>query len=217
MEPTEYLIHDARRVGKVVVVFLFMNMFADGLSIVLTTLLGPGNPDSTDLTSADIAAAWMLIAQGVLILATGIAYLIWVSKSVAIVPHLKKGPFRFTPGAAVLSYFIPFVNFYRPYQVMRQTFETSSPKAKPLESEVRTLIGLWWFGWIGASFANILLMRASPELGPIVESLLSIVGAFALVKLVPRLQDIQAARAEEMRLEASPETGAYPRPPIPTY
>lgn len=52
------------------------------------------------------------------------------------------GPWRsdFTPGAAVWSYFIPFLNLFRPYQITKDIAEGSGANTSTL--------GPWWGAWI---------------------------------------------------------------------
>jgi hypothetical protein len=70
-------------------------------------------------------------ARLLLLLATGVCFLRWVHKVTALTRALGGETLRWTPRQAVLGFIIPFLNFVRPYQVMRDLHAHLAPDAVP--------------------------------------------------------------------------------------
>jgi hypothetical protein len=102
--------------------------------------------------------------------AAAILYCRWLYRAYDDVAVLDGPPLRFTSRAAVVSFFLPFVGFYRPYQVLVDLHEASDPtsvaapaaggagasgweKAFPARS--------WWAAWLLAPVVTTLLDNAS--------------------------------------------------------
>ncbi len=89
-------------------------------------------------------------------LASGVVWLVWTHGCQRILSRLA-GPVRFTPGWAVGWWFVPFANFVKPYQVMREQSEAGpAPPAVP-----RGLLRTWWTTYlipIAIGAINIVLL-----------------------------------------------------------
>jgi len=121
---------------------------------------------------------------------------------------------QFSPGWAVGVFFIPIWNFYKPYQVMREIWEgsTPDPDAVVVASSLRGPPLLkWWWGLYVASFihvqvfdqragASALIWRAEKALAGNVVNLVAAVLAIAVVRGVAARQDAR------QRLRAAPLT-----------
>jgi hypothetical protein len=66
-----------------------------------------------------------------------------------------------TPGWAAGAYFVPILNLFRPYQIMREIWDGSEHTAPTLEQEgdSHTLLGIWWALWLLSGFAGRLSNR----------------------------------------------------------
>ncbi|MQP24140.1 DUF4328 domain-containing protein [Flavobacterium sp. LMO8] len=76
-----------------------------------------------------------------------------------VVKHLEH-----TEGWAAGAWFVPILNFFRPYQIMRELYVESEKyilKIKPNYTKKLnvTFVGLWWTLWIIASFLERIGMR----------------------------------------------------------
>jgi hypothetical protein len=124
-----------------------------GLTVLLSVAgmnrLGDG--DATLLN----AAGGLETLQGLLFLATLIVYMTWVYRSIANLPALGSMSCRFTPGGAVWSFFIPFVNLVRGHQVMATIWQESQPPAVNENGfylpRSTAIVGWWW--------AMVIIMR----------------------------------------------------------
>ena len=103
-----------------------------------------GEGDGTMLT----AAGGLEGLGALLFLATLIVYMTWVYRSIANLPALGSMSCRFTPGGAVWSFFIPFVNLVRGHQVMSTIWQESQPPAVNENGfylpRSTAIVGWWW-------------------------------------------------------------------------
>jgi hypothetical protein len=81
-----------------------------------------GGPRVVRLTSVpyDVSTVLVLVAH--------VLYLRWLYRAVANTTLLR-APIKWTPGQAVLAYFIPIVSLFRPYQVMKALYAANDPSA----------------------------------------------------------------------------------------
>lgn len=85
-------------------------------------------------------------------IATAIAFLFWQYRVSSNLRALDVENQRFSPGCGVVLWFIPIMNLFRPYQVMKEIWAESYPsKAYDI---VSPLLGPWWAiflvsGWVG--------------------------------------------------------------------
>ena len=115
-------------------------------------------------TNDDRQAAIGLI-QIVVLIATPIAFLMWLHRVRRNLTALGAEGLRFTPGWSVGWWFVPIMNLFRPFQIMSETWRANDPGAvgDDWPSARRTpLIGWWWAlflisGFVGNSAARMLL------------------------------------------------------------
>ncbi len=76
-----------------------------------------------------------------------------------VVKHLEH-----SEGWAAGAWFVPFINFFRPYQIMRELYVESEKYISKIKPDYTkklnvTFVGLWWTLWIIASFLERIGMR----------------------------------------------------------
>ena len=76
-----------------------------------------------------------------------------------VVKHLEH-----SEGWAAGAWFVPILNFFRPYQIMRELYVESEKYISKIKPEYTkklnvTFVGLWWTLWIIASFLERIGMR----------------------------------------------------------
>jgi uncharacterized protein DUF4328 len=114
-----------------------------------------------DATAAANDARQALIGgvQAILFVITAIFFLIWIFRAYKALEALGHPSEQFTPGWAVGYWFIPFLNLYRPYQIVKELWLKSAaasaaaradsevaPPAAPVSAPA--LIGWWWAVWL---------------------------------------------------------------------
>ncbi len=95
-----------------------------------------------------------------------VAFGFWIHRSYANLGTLGVGPLRFSPGWAVGSYFVPIMNWFRPYQVMAEIWRATDPRSLAGSDEwqhaaVSPVVGLWWASWIIGAFVGGLVSRVA--------------------------------------------------------
>ena len=102
----------------------------------------------------------MLVFYGLVRVATAIAFLFWIFHVSRNLRSLGASGQRFSPGWAVGWWFIPFMFFFRPYQVMAEIWRGSAPRASGgatfdwKTESVSALLAWWWASWIVYAFGG---------------------------------------------------------------
>jgi hypothetical protein len=99
-----------------------------------------------------LAGQFALQLASIGLLAVGIVFLVWFHRA-ATVARAAGLPARYSPGWAVGAWFIPFANWFMPYQAAVDLLPPGHPQ--------RGLVGRWWGLWLGTQFAGIFVALAS--------------------------------------------------------
>src|SRR5579864_4702685 len=144
----------AIRWGRATVVGLVALLFAAGAAIAsslwcLTLLhqLASGATLTNDEVAISLGASRVTSRlDGLAHVASSIILLVWVYKSYASLTHLGTRQTRHAPGWAVAVWFVPFLNLFEPYQVVREIWLRSAGLNAPETNlgEQTPLISGWW-------------------------------------------------------------------------
>jgi hypothetical protein len=157
-----------------------------------------GTPIPTAVALANDSRHFTLVAALlVLVLVTGLLYFNWLYNSVRNVREVRGKAMRATPGWAIGYWFIPIVNFYRPYQTVRDLWERSSEGIEV--KEIPPPIGLWWLTYFmggvlessGERLQTVELLRLSAGL-EVGSKVLLVVAAYLLIRIVGAIDAAQA-------------------------
>jgi Domain of unknown function (DUF4328) len=109
---------------------------------------------------SDTVTAIVGLVQFIITIVTMITFFRWIYRSNKNLQALSGVSMSFTPGWSVGWYFVPFSNFYKPYQVMKEIWQVSHKS----EDTDHSIIGRWWALWLISNFlgriAFKLVMRA---------------------------------------------------------
>ena len=108
----------------------------------------------------------LLWAQGIGFALTGIAFCTWLMHARVNLRAMGVRRLRFDRSWTVKSFLIPFMNTFRPYQVMREIWQASDPlnldafnwRSRP----VPWLLGAWWAAFV--AFLALTLLAIVTEL-----------------------------------------------------
>jgi hypothetical protein len=209
-----------RGIGTATWVLLLTNAALLGLRILLDFLLiglmddliaGKDVPQR-DLEAHDAMSLALTVFNVLAFVATGICFLTWIYRAYKNLPALGAGEPKHSPGWAVGSFFVPILNLYRPYQIVRETWVASDPAsfeddeiARVVRPSSPAVVGGWWATWIISGFlAQIafrlsldaktpVALRGAAQLG-IADAVLSILCAVLAVLVVRTITDWQEAR-----------------------
>lgn len=134
------------------------------------------------------ANEWLVTFQVVLFVATAVTFLAWLLQARVNVRALGVRRPTFGREWAVLAFLVPVVNFFRPYQVMREIWQASdASNLDPFNWRnlpVSPLVPLWWgffLGFLGlASLAWLTGLGAGVSLAKLQLTTVLAVGAHLL-------------------------------------
>jgi len=84
----------------------------------------------------------------------GIQFLMWVYRMSRNAHCVKTGKPTSSPGWAVGCYFIPVLNMWKPYLIMKEIYEAF--RQRPSDSKV---LPLWWTAWVLSSAVGCFFSR----------------------------------------------------------
>jgi hypothetical protein len=184
-------------------------------SVQLTQMLATGQSRSPDdFTLADAGMALFALLQVGAIAISAILLLRWIYLANSNVRILGANRLRFTPRGAIIWYFVPIFNLWKPYQAMKEIWRASmDPKNWPQVKPPR-LLPHWWTLWILSSiFSNASLkaeIRASAYPDMLSASVVSILSDlidiplnFLAIALITRVWDAQRRHSAEDFADAS--------------
>jgi hypothetical protein len=129
------------------------------------------NSTATEEEINNNALIWGIWGVGYILvyLVTVITFLRWIYQASSNLNALGYVSQRFSPGWAVGWWFIPFMNCFRPYQVMNEIWKSSHPNNKytpglPSAGTYKidigsNLIGWWWALWIVSENVGFAILR----------------------------------------------------------
>ena len=165
-----------------------------------------------NVTFAEAAASDNLVASAggfylLAFIASLVVYLVWINRSVRNLGRVRSGdpsqPLRFTPGWAVGWHFVPFMNLFRPFQVMRELYQESNPVRQG-----SSVVGWWWGVWLagGVIAPGLGGFSVEPSISELLRDSYRSIAADALivpaavliVLLINRITTWQESRAEQL-------------------
>lgn len=101
----------------------------------------------------DQAAQILGQAGYVLLAVTGLSFLVWLHRASRNALSLSANPLRYSPAAAVVSFFIPILNLFRPPAALGEIWQVSDPGSRFSDNPDGTgsstgLVGAWWTCWL---------------------------------------------------------------------
>jgi len=230
MTPSPSTYNSAHFRASIVKILLIVGAAAAGISLLAEALSLAFPPLTEDqeigenMMSAGIGLVIFLLAvlEFIIYVTTVVFFLMWLYRAYnnlrAINPRV---PLDHSPGWAVGSFFIPFVNLAVPYRAVKEVWQKSWPADEVFLAAPSppATFPVWWTFWLLSCFAGNISMRLSfsenaPEnaatITSIIASGLSIVAA-AFAYLVVGAID---KRQEETSRKVNLEKPSGPPPPI---
>lgn len=119
---------------------------------LLQTVANGGTVTSAEVVFNDIRQQIVGVVYSITYIVSGIVFIQWFRRAYFNL-HLRSNLLSYTDGWAAGSWFVPFLNLYRPYQMMKELYvETARIFTKKGLSEGATsstkFLGWWWALWI---------------------------------------------------------------------
>jgi len=116
-------------------------------------------------TFNDLRQQILAIIYIIAYIVSGIMFIMWFRRAYFNL-HLKRSKYlSYSEGWAAGSWFVPFINLYRPYQIMKEIYEETNKLLKynsDKDTQVETdYLGWWWGIWITVGIAGNIISRLS--------------------------------------------------------
>ncbi|WP_333695494.1 DUF4328 domain-containing protein [Flavobacterium sp.] len=117
------------------------------------------------LETNDLREQFLAIVFLMLYITSAVTFIMWFRRAYFNL-HQKINHLTHTEGWAAGSWFVPFINLYRPYQIMAELYnETAELLAKRgFKRKVKldtTFVGIWWFLWLVSNLLANIVFRMS--------------------------------------------------------
>ncbi|MCP3982148.1 MAG: DUF4328 domain-containing protein [bacterium] len=138
-----------------------------------------------------------------------VLFCVWLHRVATNARTLGIRNLEFTPGWAVGYFFIPFLNLFKPYQAVKEIWQSSDPEAEPdfWSNRSSSLVGYWWMFWLlgnvggrvldsaakRTSDASIAMLLAAADAALL---LTAAVLATLVIRGIVQRQHVKAQRAE---------------------
>jgi hypothetical protein len=175
----------------------------------------------TDQEAADFDTATQALAGTFLIffVATAIAYLAWLSRTVDNIPHLTGELPMVTPRWSIGWWFVPIANVFKPYQIVKDAATRLAPNPSSAEHGV---ILTWWLVWIASGLLGTIVSRLpEPETlndlttwfaANLIADVVLVVAAILAIIVVRRVQSLANDRAAAVATIGAAGTNLPPCP-----
>ena len=157
---------DPNNLSKILVVFLWVFIVSNVLGIITDTsiisvyneILNGGaisdqKANEYDQRESLLGIVWMLS-----FIVSGVFFLKWIYRANANCKGFGANDMKFTSGWSIGWYFIPIMNFFKPFKAMEEIWlvshkgpekwQTIEDAAK--EQNEKKILNLWWLFWIGS-------------------------------------------------------------------
>jgi Domain of unknown function (DUF4328) len=132
--------------------------------------LGPGGADVTEMPGGNFQVIVLLLYSTVTIfgliayIATGVVFLIWEHRAYKNLPPLGVPRPDFSSGWVVGSWFVPFLNLVRPYQIVKYIWDKSDPETVSVgggyyDTGGNFTLKAWWGIWLASNLVDRFLSR----------------------------------------------------------
>ena len=152
----------------------------------------------------------------IVLLFTAIAFLMWFHRAHKNLQSFEATGLTYTPGWAVMAFFIPIINLVRPYQVAKEVWKASGQPeshnengADWVNTPVSAIVQLWWgvfltsniVAAIGAQhFVDDDIVRGflNATAWVAVAQAFSVIGALLAITMIWKIDDRQSRRHAQM-------------------
>lgn len=154
------------------------------------------------LAPAFVAAAFALtvggLGQFVTLIVTAVVFVVWFHRAAVNAQGFAGDPLPHAPGWAIGGFFVPIVNFIRPYQMARQIEAASG-------GGVSAVIGWWWALWIASNVIGNIEFRLPEDTSADTlllvlgcSTVLDAIGAVLCARMMFYIEDLQAERGKNV-------------------
>jgi hypothetical protein len=126
------------------------------------------------------------------LIVTIVAFCMWIHRVYRNLPALGAGGLRFSPRNAVGGWFVPILNWWYPYKVVREVWQQSAPAGQGW-----ALLKVWWALWLLANYVATLVYRlgGSNDVLDAITNAIVVAAAISAILVVRRISTWQEEKA----------------------
>lgn len=153
LRPNEQRAHYAVNVIRIVLLMEIALLISGCLQYNLLQTAANGGEISPEQANAnDTRAQFLGILYTIAYITSAITFILWFRRAYFNL-HMKVKHLNYSEGWAAGSWFVPFINLYRPYQIMKELYEKSKrlllKEGVSFDVTFSTDTLTWWWGlWI---------------------------------------------------------------------
>jgi len=126
-------------------------------------LLSAGYFSQAEAESNDIRQRIIGVLYLVAFIITGVTFLKWIYRANSNCHGFGVQGMKFTPGWSIGYYFIPILNFFKPYQAMKEIWKVSENPDDWQNKKGSSLLGWWWALWLLSNFMSHIAFRMTMQ------------------------------------------------------
>ncbi len=169
--------------------------------------------------------ALLAVLEMPIYLFTVVFFLIWLHRAYGNLFQLKATNITYSTTWAVGYWFLPIVNLFRPFQVVREIWRESNPDIDPYlrilpnNSNTQTFLSAWWAFWILSNVATNISVRMFEvkdlEMQQTVGFAFMLSGALTLAAAIFAILVVRSiSERQELRFQKLNQNGQF-SPPLP--
>jgi hypothetical protein len=155
----------AKNVILIFWIFFGLTIIFIGSSFLERNLLlraADGNITPDEANSNDLRQRIIGISELLLHIVLIVYFIMWFRRAYFNL-HSLGFYLRYTEGWAAGAWFVPFMNLYAPFKIMREIWDNTQMRAQQGSEDIvlkpSTLLGVWWFLWIVTNIAGNIYSR----------------------------------------------------------
>ena len=194
-----------------------LSLLAESLSLAFPPLTDEQEFGDNPISAVLMVMIFLIaVLESVIYLATIVVFLMWLYRASSNLRAFSPwNRHDHSPGWAVGSFFIPFVNLVVPYRAVKEVWEKSGLADEALLSAPKppASFPIWWLFWLLASFAGNISFRltfnekveeSTATIVSIIASALSILAAVFAYLVVDAIDKRQEDTVAKLRLRDVP-------------
>lgn len=136
---------------------VFFLLMLDTAGVVVLNLLGQGQPDWNNVAEGASSAFTAAVYYGYVLLTMGYLALL-VTSYIMLIMWLRRAYYNlhqlpniypdYSDGWAAGAWFVPFINFVRPFTIMREVWQDTQRAAWGRVTQPATILNWWWAAFI---------------------------------------------------------------------
>jgi hypothetical protein len=158
MNPLKNNTQRAKGVNIIFITFLGINIIttvAYFLQVNLLHTLKSGVEDVAAATANDTRISVLGIAYLVILICTIVFFILWFRRAYYNLHTTQRVNLLYTEGWAAGSWFVPFLNLVRPYQIMKEIWDKTQQATKNLlDVKGSAWVGWWWALYLISNVAS---------------------------------------------------------------